>query len=100
MLQKRNVDIHMYIDDWLIVARSPEKVKIDVQVTLDLCRQLALKVNLVKSELIPAQDFVFLGYHYDLASGMVRPPLRRVEDIRAVIDEVLSSHPVVLGTSD
>ncbi len=54
---------------------------------MDLCRQLALKINLVK------QDFVFLGYHYDLASGMVRPLLRRVADIRAVIDEVLSNGP-------
>ncbi len=69
MLQRRDVDVHMYIDDWLIVARSPGKVEIDVQVALDLCRQLALRVNLVKSELTPTQDFVFLGYHYQLSSG-------------------------------
>ncbi len=56
MLQKRDVDVHMYIDDWLIVARNPEKVGIDVQVALDLCRQLGLRVNLVKSELTPTQE--------------------------------------------
>ncbi len=59
VLQRRDVDIHMYIDDWLIVARTPEKVEIDVQVALVLCRQLELRVNLVKSELTPTQDFVW-----------------------------------------
>ncbi len=47
MLQGRNVDIHLYIDDWLIVDRNREKVKRDVLITFDLYRQLELKVNLV-----------------------------------------------------
>ncbi len=91
--------MHMYINDWLIVARNTEKVKRDVLITLDLCRQLELKVNLVKSELTPTQDFVFLGYHYKLASGMVYPPSRRMEDLRAVIGETLSNS-LSLGSSD
>ncbi len=32
---RRNVDIHMYIDDWLIVARNTEKVTSDVLIFAD-----------------------------------------------------------------
>ncbi len=66
---------------------------------MDLCRQLELKVNLVKSELTPTLAFVFLGYHYKLASGRVYPPSRRVEDLGAVIGEVISNS-LSLGSLD
>ncbi len=72
------------------MARNTDKVKSDVLITLELCRQLELKVYLVKSEFTPTHEFVFLVYHYKLACGMVCPPSRRVEDLRAVIGETLS----------
>ena len=61
MLHKINVEIHMYLDDWLLRAKSQVLLQRNLNVTLDLCEQLGLEVNVAKSELIPTQKFTFLG---------------------------------------
>ena len=70
---KQGIKIHLYLDDWLIRANSPEVVKKHVKFILTLMQDLGLFLNLEKSQLTPTQNFTFLGYHYNLARGTVQP---------------------------
>ncbi|XP_068201955.1 uncharacterized protein [Palaemon carinicauda] len=51
----------MYLDDWLIRARSQEKCLEDLQVKMSMTQQLGLVVNLAKSQLTPSQNIIYLG---------------------------------------
>ena len=95
MLHKINVEIHMYLDDWLLRAKSQALLQRNLNVTLDLCEQLGLEVNVAKSELIPTQKFTFLGYRYNTNSGMVYPPQARVEDLITLVSQVQKQRPTV-----
>ena len=95
MLHKINVEIHMYLDDWLLRAKSQALLQRNLNVTLDLCEQLGLEVNVAKSELIPTQKFTFLGYRYNTNSGMVYPPQTRVEDLITLVSQVQKQRPTV-----
>ena len=47
------------------------------QTLLDLCRSLGWVVNMDKSELVPQQTFDFVGYHFDLFQGLIKPTRER-----------------------
>ena len=72
MAQERGIRIHQYLDDWLIRALCRETCLQHNQTLLALCHDLGWVVNLKKSELIPQQDFSFIGYQFNLSC-----PLRR-----------------------
>ena len=73
MAQSRGIRIHQYLDDWLLTAPCREICLHHTQILLDLCRSLGWVVNLDKSELVPQQTFDFVGYHFDLSQGLVKP---------------------------
>ena len=66
MPEARNIQLHMYLDDWLVPTQSrSDGVTQAVQLT-QLCSTLGLLVNPDKSELTPSQTFTHLGTLYDL----------------------------------
>ena len=69
----RMIKLHIYLDDWLIRAESPELCKLHAAEILTLTQELGFVINLSKSELVPTQQFDFLGEHFDLALGLVCP---------------------------
>ena len=71
--QSRGIRIHQYLDDWLLKAPCREICLRHTQILLDLCRSLGWVVNMDKSELVPQQTFDFVGYHFDLSQGLVKP---------------------------
>ena len=73
MAQSRGIRIHQYLDDWLLRAPCREICLRHTQTLLDLCRSLGWVVNMDNSELVPQQTFDFVGYHFDLSQGLVRP---------------------------
>ena len=73
MAQSRGIRIHQYLDDWLLRAPCREICLRHTQILLDLCRSLGWVVNMDKSELVPQQTFDFVGYHFDLSQGLVKP---------------------------
>ena len=60
----QGITMHMYIDDWLIRAQSPEIVHSHCEWGLHLCSGLGLRVNYLKSDLVLSQDFTFIGYRF------------------------------------
>ena len=77
MAQARGIRIHQYLDDWLLRAPCQEMGLRHTWTLLDLCRSLGWVVNMDKSELIPQLTFDFVGYHFDLSQGLVKPTEER-----------------------
>ena len=73
MALKRGIRIHQYLDDWLLRAPSQKQAVQQTKDLLLLVQQLGFIVNHKKSELIPSQNFDFVGYHYSLDTALVRP---------------------------
>ena len=70
---QQGIRIHQYLDDWLIRAPSKEECHKQTQKLLNLIQELGFLVNHKKSELVLFQRFDFLGYHFLLDLGLVKP---------------------------
>ena len=60
------------------------------QILLALCCELGWVVNISKSELVPQQEFSFVGYCFDLCHGRVRPTPERWECLQQKIHALKS----------
>ena len=58
------VRVHMYQDYWLFRALDRLELMDHMHWLQDLCKVLGLLVNLLKLNLLPLKDFVFLGIHF------------------------------------
>lgn len=72
----RQLGMHIifYLDDTIIMARSREALILPHELLISLFPCLGLKVNLAKSDLVPSQDFIFLGLLWDTISVSVSLP--------------------------
>ena len=89
MALQRGIRIHQYLDDWLVRATSHQICFQHIQSLVALCRELGWLVN-EKSELEPKQFFNFVGYHFDLSEGKVRPTPEHWETLTDKIWSILS----------
>ncbi len=72
------IQFHHYIDDWLIVADSPQQATDQAGFVLRLATSLGWIPNWAKSQLVPTQTFEYVGVQYDLSMGVALPPQKRV----------------------
>ena len=87
---RRGIRIHQYLDDWLVIAKSPQVCLQHTQKLMTLCKDLGWLVNEEKSELEPKQIFNFVGYQFDLEEGRVRPTQERWLALTDKIQSILS----------
>ena len=73
--------IFQYIDDWLLLDRSPEGVLEITKKFVNLCIRQGMVVNLDKSHLSPSSELSHLGTRWDFRTGTVTIPHDRVEAI-------------------
>ena len=85
------INICQYLDDWLIYSPSHDQCLRDTVLVLKLCHTMGLLIHDKKSELIPKQKFLFLGYQFELVSFQVTPTLDRYHKIKALIRSFLLS---------
>ena len=78
MAQNRGIRIHQYLDDWLLRAPCQETCLQYTQILLALYRKFCWMMNITKSELVPQQKFIFVGYHFNLYPRAECDQLRRV----------------------
>ncbi len=71
ILRAHGIRLHAYLDDWLIRGDSAEQVHRDTRLVLNTLRHLGWIVNLKKSSLDPAQDFVYLGMRFRTTGSTV-----------------------------
>ena len=80
-----------YLDDILILADSRQEATSHCSRLRSLLDNLGFTLNLKKSELIPAQSFVYLGLKWDSARMTVSLPEDKRADIRACAAALLTS---------
>ena len=78
------------LDDWLVQSSSRESLLHDLQVVLNLCRELGIVVNPVMSHLEPSQVVQYLGVVIDSRSFRASPSPDLVVRLRSTADEYLS----------
>ena len=77
-LKVQGVDMHQYLDDWLMKSQSKSLVERHRDLTLFWVNKLGFLVNEVKSQLTPSQALAFLGSTLDLLNMLVFPSERRI----------------------
>ena len=75
-LRSQSIQIHMYLDDWLILADTSQQLLEHAQFVLDQTSRLGCLVNAEMSELVPTQLFT------NLRLGTVRPTLQNRSKLR------------------
>ena len=61
-LRKRNVNIFLFVDDSLILGKTTEILKRNVQMTIELFEKAGFLINYTKSQLLPVKIMEFLGF--------------------------------------
>lgn len=89
-VRSRGLSIIQYLDDWNISCKSFDACKLWTTWLLSLTRDLGLLVNLLKSDLDPAQLFQFIGILFDLIRGTARPADHRIEAFLKLAEKFLS----------
>ena len=74
-----------YIDDWLLLDRSPSAVLEMTRKFVDLYISQGMVVNLDKSHLSPTTGLVHLGTKWDFLKGKVAIPDYRVQSITEAV---------------
>ena len=80
-LRKRAIVLFPYLDDWLVRNQVRQEILRDRQFTIELIMSLGLIISEEKSDLVPSQNFVFIGMEFLTHKNIVRVPLDRVQGI-------------------
>lgn len=73
-----------YLDNWLVVAGSRERLIQDRDRLLQFCHSLGIVVNVEKSNLIPSQRILYMEMVIDSAASRVFPSEQRIDKFRTV----------------
>ena len=91
MLQNRGIRIHQYLDDWLLRAPTQQICMEQSKQLVAFVQELGWVINFKKSELIPTQNFDFLGYRFDLIKGEVLPTQKKWLILTTAIESLNNS---------
>ena len=86
-LRLQGIHIHVYLDDLLLVGRSPLHVQLSLRFTIAMLTHAGFLINLKKSDLLPVQDLVYIGGRFCTAISRVFLP----EDRRLALQCVVRS---------
>ena len=101
ILHSLGIRMRRYLDDWLVQSSSRESLLRDLQTVLDLCHELGIVINPLKSNLVPSQVVQYLGVVIDSTSFRASPSVERVTRLQstAVAFQSCASPPASLWLS-
>ena len=91
ILHSWGIRMRRYLDDWLVQSSSQEALLRDLQVVLNLCRELGIVINQEKSNLEPSQVVQYLGVVIDAQTFVASPSPERIARLLSTAGEFLSS---------
>ena len=97
-LRLRAESLFPYLDDWLISDLIRNQLTSHSKFTLQMVQNLGFIPNLKKSDLIPAQQFTFIGMEFLTQQKIVRVPADRVKALMLTIKTILSQTQVSAQT--
>lgn len=81
--------IVVYLDDFIVIARSYEECRVALETLLKLLRELGFAINYKKIE-GPTQTLVFLGINLDSKSMTISVPMEKIADIKISLRQFMS----------
>ena len=90
-LRNRGIRCVIYLDDLLLMNKSPSTLKEHTTLTLDLLEALGFLVNYPKSHLTPSQEMEYLGFLIDSTQKELRLPKAKLDQIRTEASQILTS---------
>ena len=80
--QEKGIKLIIYLDDLLVIASSPEVLSTQISLIQELFQALGLIINESKSQLIPTQEIVFLGFQLSSAKMTISLPQEKMRKIK------------------
>ena len=85
-LHNKAISLFPYLDDWLSRNQNRRLLLQHRQFIIHLISALGLIINQDKSDLIPSEDFVFIGMEFHTLQNVVRVPKDRVPPLLQLIN--------------
>jgi hypothetical protein len=82
-LHQQGVHLYPYLDDCLLVEKTPDMLQRSMEITLLTLQRLGFMINVKKSQLTMTQRIHFLGMEIDTQLSTVFLPTSKVEKIQA-----------------
>ena len=73
-LRRKGININGYLEDLLLWAESPEVLRQDLRSSVEFLTKLGLCINEIKSNLVPSQEFLYLGLLWNTVDYSVVVP--------------------------
>ena len=100
-LRDRGILLTWYVDDILLLAKSPEICLAQTKFVIQLFTSLGLRINVQKSSLVPQQTVNYLGQVLNLANRSVSPLPCKVCHLRKMLHHAApgkTTRPCVLAS--
>ena len=91
LLHSKAYPLFQYLDDWLGSAHSQSVAQDRAQALVALCDKLGFLVNFEKSDLVPSQQFDFVGVHYDLQAALVMVTVKNQGKVTTALSTILEA---------
>ena len=79
----------VYLDDWLIIAKTYVKCLENCQETIKLLQFLGFIINFEKCSLIPSTDCKYLGFNIDSIQGTLTLTPKKKENILTSLQDII-----------
>ena len=93
-LRKQGIPVIMYIDDLLVLGNNFSECEAHVKIVVGLLRKLGFLLNEKKCQLVPSQEFVYLGFIWDTVSWNVSLKPIREHKVREAAAKILRTEIV------
>ena len=91
LLHSQGIQVHAYLDDWIIRATSQEQSQEHTQHIIQLLQSLGWTINWDKSMLQPSRILDFLGLHFILEQALISPPASFLPTLTEVLSRLSPS---------
>ena len=93
-LRQCTISVFPYLDDWLVKDLIQNQLISQTKYCLQIIQNLGFIPNLKKSELVPAQNFTFIGMEFLTQQNLVRVQSDRVQSLILTVKSILSCKQV------
>ena len=91
LLRSQGIQVHAYLDDWIIRATSQEQSLKHTQHIIQLIQSLGWTINWDKSMLQTSRILDFLGLHFNLEQALLSPPASFLPTLTEVLSRLSPS---------
>ena len=89
VLRKQLVPLHSFLDDFIVLARSPEELRISSHLLVGTLKKLGFPINEEKTDLTPRQSLEYLGVLFNLKHQEFSIPEEKILKIRGMCQDTM-----------